>query len=70
MIFFYVPQVVANLMIVTSLLYYLCDSSSMVCLTRTLQLGDVSFPACGWMFAGMDPIIVEQYSIDGKTICL
>ena len=56
MIIFGVPQVVANLMIVTSLLYYLCDSSSMVCLTQTLQLGAVSFPACGWMFAGMDPI--------------
>ena len=56
MIFFCVPQVVANLMIVISLLYYLCDSSSMVCLTRTLQYGAVSFQACGWMFAGMDPI--------------
>ena len=55
MIVFYVPRVVANL-IVTSLLYYLCDSSSMVCLTRTLPLGAVSFLACGWMFPGMDPI--------------
>ena len=49
-------QVVANLMIVTSLLYYLYGSSSMVCLTRTLQLGAVSFQACGWIFTGMDPI--------------
>ena len=57
MIFFYVPQVVANLMIVTSLLYYISViPPPWFVLTRTLQLGAVSFLACGWMFAGMDPI--------------
>ena len=53
---FYVPRVMANLMFVASQLYCLCDSSSMVCLIRILQLGAVSFLDCGWMFAGMDPI--------------
>ena len=70
MIVFYIPRVMANLMFIASQLYCLCGSS-MVCLIRTLQLDAVSFLACGWMFASMDPIyVVEQYSIDGKTMFL
>ena len=53
---FYVSQVIANLMIVTCLLYCLYDSSSMIYLVQTLQHGAVSFLAYGWMFAGMGPI--------------
>ena len=46
----------ANLMIVAHQLYYLCGSSSMVCLIQTLQHDAVTFLVYRWMFAGMDPM--------------
>ena len=75
--------VLENYVISKCLLHSLSDGQFNDCITcqlycmslwfllqiRTLQHNAVSFLAYGWMLAGM-AYIVEQYSIDGKTICL